>query len=210
MRRKLKINILAFIITVMIITAVTFLLVEKNIGPTLLAIAEARARLIATESINDAINKKVARNTQYKDLITIHKNNNGEVSLIQINTIEINRLRSDATQYVTESLKKITMGGVSIPLGQVTGSQILANFGPRITVSIIPVGTAEVDISEAFEEAGINQTRHKIFVDVKTWVKIVVPMVSSSVEVTSHIPIAETIIIGKVPNTILDFKWPQN
>lgn len=194
----------------MIITVLTFLLVERNIGPTLMAIAEARARLIATESINDAINKKIARNTQYKDLITIHKNNNGEVSLIQINTIEINRLRSDATQFVTESLRKIAMDEIAIPLGQVTGSQILANFGPKITVSIIPVGTVEVDVSEAFEEAGINQTRHKIFVDVKTWVKIVVPMVSSSVEVSSHIPIAETIIIGNVPNTILDFNWPKN
>lgn len=182
-----------------------FLAIEKNIAPTVLAIAEARARLIATEAINDAINKKIAHNIQYKDLVTIHKTNMGEVALIQVNTVEINRLESEAALYVSDSLRKITMAGISIPVGQVTGSQILASFGPRIKVDLIPVGTVEVDVSEAFEEAGINQTRHKIFLDIKTTVKVVVPMVSANAQVVSNIPITETIIVGKVPNTILDF-----
>lgn len=204
--RSIKITFLSMVITLLLLTALLFFAIEKNIAPTVMAIAEARARLIATEAINDAINKKIARNIQYKDLVTIHKTTMGEVALIQINTVEINRLESEAALYVSDSLRKITMGGISVPLGQVTGSQILANFGPKIKVNIIPVGTVEVDISEAFEEAGINQTRHKIFMSVKTSVKIVVPMVSSSVQVSTHIPIAETIIVGKVPNTILDLK----
>lgn len=205
-RRSLKTNITAFFITFVLIVFILFIIIERNISPTLLAIAEARARLIATEAINEAIKNKIANNVSYKDMITIHKNINGEVTLIQINAVEVNRIESETALYISQALRKITMGGIAIPLGQVTGSQILANFGPRIKVSIIPVGTVEVDISEAFEEAGINQTRHKIFLDIKTWVKIVVPMVSSNVQVATHIPIAETIIVGNVPNVILEFE----
>ncbi len=205
-RRNLKTNITAFFITFALIVFILFIIIEKNISPTLLAIAEARARLIATEAINEAIKNKVANNISYKDMITIHKNVNGEVTLIQINAMEVNRIESETALYISQTLRKITMGGIAIPLGQVTGSQILANFGPKIKVSIIPVGTVEVDISEAFEEAGINQTRHKIFLAIKTWVKIVVPMVSSNVQVATHIPIAETIIVGNVPDVILEFE----
>ncbi len=205
-RRNLKTNITAFFITFALIVFILFIIIEKNISPTLLAIAEARARLIATEAINEAIKNKVANNISYKDMITIHKNVNGEVTLIQINAMEVNRIESETALYISQTLRKITMGGIAIPLGQVTGSQILANFGPKIKVSIIPVGTVEVDISEAFEEAGINQTQHKIFLAIKTWVKIVVPMVSSNVQVATHIPIAETIIVGNVPDVILEFE----
>jgi len=205
-RRNLKTNITAFFITFVLVVFILFIIIERNISPTLLAIAEARARLIATEAINEAIKNKIANNVSYKDMITIHKNINGEVTLIQINAVEVNRIESETALYISQALRKITMGGIAIPLGQVTGSQILANFGPRIKVSIIPVGTVEVDISEAFEEAGINQTRHKIFLAIKTWVKIVVPMVSSNVQVSTHIPIAETIIVGNVPNVILEFE----
>ena len=73
-----------------------------------------------------------------------------------------------------------------------------------ISASILPVGAVEVNVVEAFEEAGINQTRHKIFIDVKTWMKIAVPLVSSSIEVSTQIPVTETIIIGNVPSTIIN------
>ncbi|QSQ09962.1 Sporulation protein YunB [Koleobacter methoxysyntrophicus] len=204
LKKQTKLLFLSLIITVMILLFILFYLIEKNLGPTLLAIAEARARIIATETINDAINKKIARNVQYKDLISVHKSIKGEVALIQINITEINRLKSETALYVADSLKEITMNEIGIPIGQITGSNILANFGPSIKFSILPVGTVEVDISEAFEEAGINQTRHKVFIDVKTWVRIAVPLVSSSIQVSTHIPIAETIIVGNVPETILN------
>lgn len=207
--RSFKINALAFIITFSLIVFMMFIVVERNISPTLLAIAEARARLIATEAINKAVKNKIAKNISYKDMITIHKNMNGEVTLIQVNAMEVNRIESETALYVAESLREISMGGISIPLGQVTGSQILANLGPKIKVSLVPVGTVEVDISESFEEAGINQTRHKVFLDITTWVKIVVPMVSSDVQVATNIPIAETIIVGDVPDVILNMDRPR-
>lgn len=188
------------------ILPILFAFTERQIAPSVLAIAEARARIIATEAINKAVKERITKNIKYTDLIAIHKDVTGQVTLIQINTIEINRIETETSLEVVKTLKEISMEKIKIPLGLITGSKILSNMGPSINVSLYPVGTAYVDTSEAFEEAGINQTRHKILLDITAQVRIVQPLLSSRVEIKTSIPIAETIIIGSVPQTILDFK----
>jgi sporulation protein YunB len=184
-----------------------FRFIEHQISPSVFAITEAKARILATEAINKAVKEKITKNIQYKDLITIHKNTSGQVTLIQVNTIEINRLETETTLEVIQTLKEITMGGIQIPLGMITGSKILANFGPMIKISLYPVGTVQVDTKEAFEEAGINQTRHRILLEITAEIKVVQPLLTSSnMKIKTDVPIAETIIIGNVPQAILDFK----
>ncbi|MCG0274536.1 MAG: sporulation protein YunB [Thermosediminibacteraceae bacterium] len=200
------INIYTLLISIVIIAFLMFIFIERQIAPSILAIAEARARIIATEAINRAVKEKITKNVQYKDLITIHKDVNGQITLIQINTIEINRIETETSLEVLRTLKEISIDKIRIPLGLATGSKILSNMGPAISVSLYPVGAAQVDTSEAFEEAGINQTRHKILLDITAQVKIVQPLLSSNVEIKTRVPIAETIIVGNVPETILDFK----
>ncbi|MCF6097024.1 sporulation protein YunB [Thermovorax subterraneus] len=205
-RHPIKLNVYMLIILIVILNFIIFAFIERQIAPSLLAIAEARARIIATEAINKAVKERITKNIKYTDLIAIHKDVNGQVTLIQINTIEINRIETETSLEVVKTLKEISMENIKIPLGLITGSKILSNMGPLISVSLYPVGTAYVDTSEAFEEAGINQTRHKILLDITAQVKIVQPLLSSKVEIKTSVPIAETIIIGTVPQTILDFK----
>ncbi|HHW04125.1 MAG TPA: sporulation protein YunB [Thermoanaerobacterales bacterium] len=200
------INIPIVLIILAFISLIVFVFIEKQLSPTIFAIAEARARILATEAINKAVNEKISSNVQYKDLITIHKNASGQISLIQVNTIEINRLETETTLEVVKTLQDITMERIKIPLGMITGSKILANFGPTIKVSLYPVGTVYVNTIEAFEEAGINQTRHRIMLDINAEIKIVQPFLSSIMLVKTDVPIAETIIVGNVPQAILDFK----
>jgi sporulation protein YunB len=183
-----------------------FIFIERQLSPSIFAIAEARARILATEAINMAVKDKITKDVQYKDLITIHKNASGQITLIQINTIEINRLETETSLEVVKTLQEITMDGIKIPLGMITGSKILANFGPSIKISLYPVGTVYVNTTEAFEEAGINQTRHRIMLDINAEIKIVQPFLSSNMVVKTDVPIAETIIVGNVPQAILDFK----
>lgn len=201
-----KINLYTAIILFVIIVFILLAFVERQIAPSILAIAEARARILATEAINKAVKERITKNIKYTDLIAIHKDVNGQVTLIQINTIEINRIETETSLEVVKTLKEVSMERIKIPLGLVTGSKILSNMGPFINVSLYPVGTAYVDTSEAFEEAGINQTRHKILLDITAQVRIVQPLLSSNIEIKTSVPIAETIIVGTVPQTILDFK----
>lgn len=173
-----------------------------------MAIAEARATLIATQAINNVINNRVSLTIDPKTLLNVTLDERGRVVLIQPNTMEFNRLGADTTIKVQEALKEITEEKIRIPIGQVLGSQFLASMGPKITVTIIPVGTVQVKVIDKFEQAGINQTRHMVYLVATTQVRIVVPLVSQSVRVNTQVPIAEYVIVGEVPNTYVQFPFP--
>jgi len=176
--------------------------------PTLMAIAEARATVIATQSINNVINEKVSQSIDPQSLVNIKLDNRGRVVFIQPNTLEFNKLAADTTIKVQDALRAISDEKISIPIGQVLGSQLLASLGPKIVVTIIPVGTVQVKVVDKFEQAGINQTRHMIYLFATTSIRIVVPLVSSTVSVNTQVPIAEYVVVGEVPSTYVQFPFP--
>ena len=212
MLRRLRLNprLIIFIILIVIILLFIqiFLFVESNLRPTLLAIAEARAKIIAFDAINQAINEKVAQEIRYNDLIEVEKDRDGKIAMTQINTMEVNRIQAETVRRVQGTLQNIEGEIVRIPIGQVLGSQILAYYGPKVPVTLIPIGTVHVDISHSFSEAGINQTRHKIYLEVFADVQFVVPFISAEREVKTAIPIADTIYMGDVPDTVIDLPFP--
>lgn len=185
-----------------------FYMMESHLKPTLLAIAEARATAIATTTINNVINEEISTGTDYQSLLSVKVDDRGRVVLMQPNTVEFNRLASHVTIKVQEKLRLISEEKIRIPFGQVLGSQILASYGPKITVTVIPIGTVQVKVMDTFEQAGINQTKHEIYIVANTQVRIVVPLVSKSVEVITRVPISEYVVIGEVPNTYVQFPFP--
>lgn len=196
-RRRFMVSLVAvFLVAVF---ALGFFIVDRRIRPTLLKMAEARARQIATQAINEAINGKVAINIKYEDLIAFRTDARGKVVLLQLNTGEINRISSEVTVRVQDLLRQVFQERIRIPLGQALGSQILAGLGPRLTIHVQPVGTVQSVILSKFEQAGINQTRHRVYMEVTAVVRIVVPLVSSDVTVRSEVPITEAVYMGEVP-----------
>ncbi|HHU52364.1 MAG TPA: sporulation protein YunB [Firmicutes bacterium] len=193
--KKPSVKLLCFLALV----AIGFYYADVRLRPTLKGMAEARARVVATNSINRAIREQVVANIHYEDLIFVKVDNRGRVVLMQPNTGEINRLASDATITVQELLKQISREKIGIPLGQLFGAQLLAGLGPDLPVRIVPVGTVESRVFDLFEEAGINQTRHKIYLEVKTKVRVLVPLLLSNVEVKVEVPLTEAVIMGEVP-----------
>lgn len=185
-----------------------FWIVESNLKPTLLTIAEARATLIATQTINNVINEKISTIIDPQSLITVRVDDHGKVVLIQPNAMEFNKLAADTTIKVQDGLRAITDEKIYIPIGQVVGSQLIASWGPNIVVTIIPVGTVQVNVVDKFEQAGINQTRHMVYLMATTTVRIVIPLVSKSVSVNTQVPIAEYVVVGEVPNTYVQFPFP--
>ncbi len=185
-----------------------FWTVETHLKPTVLAIAEAKAVQVATQTINNVINEKVSQHIDPQALVNVKLDSRGRVVFIQPNTLEFNRLAADTTIKVQDALKQITTEKVYIPVGQVFGSQLLASLGPPIVVTIIPIGTVQVKVVDKFEQAGINQTRHMIYLFATTRVRIVVPLVSSTVGVNTQVPIAEYVVVGEVPSTYVQFPFP--
>ncbi len=187
---------LSFVLLI-IISIYSYYIVEKNIRPTILAMSEINARLIATQAINEAVRSKIITDS-FNQLIDYKTDNNGRISLIQANSAQMTKLAAETSIEILNEIKKIGITDLKIPMSSIFGSQLFANTGPVIGVNIRPAGSVNVDFFTDFEEAGINQTRLKIYLTVKTDVQIVVPLGSNKIDVTTHIPVSETIIVSEV------------
>lgn len=206
-RRRISSSILlAIVICIIFVTG--FWMVEAHLKPTLLVIAETKATFIATQSINQVINDRVNLDINPQTLMNVTLDSRGRVVLIQPNTMEFNRIAADTTIKVQDILKGIGEEKIDIPMGQILGSQLLASIGPNITVTVIPIGTVQVKVIDKFEQAGINQTRHMIYLIATTQIRIVVPLVSKSISVDTQMPIAEYVVVGDVPSTYVQFPFP--
>ncbi|HYE83674.1 MAG TPA: sporulation protein YunB, partial [Clostridia bacterium] len=182
------------IVLLFIMLVYSYYILERNIKPTILAMSEINARLIATQAINEAVRSKIGVNS-FDNLVDFKTDNSGRVSLIQANTVQMNKLASETSIEILKEISEIGITDLKIPISSILGSQIFANTGPRISVDIQPAGTVNVDFYTDFAEAGINQTRLKIYLMVRTDVQIIVPLASNKIDVTTHIPISETIIV---------------
>lgn len=176
-----------------------FTFVEVRLKPTLLQLAEARARAVATTAVNMALSETSALDIKYEDLMDWKTDSQGNIVAVQPNTGEINRIAASTTTRVQAALRDIKSVRISVPIGQVFGSAILANLGPWLTVSVVPIGVVSTSVTDQFETAGINQLRHRVYLEIEASVKILVPLVSSNLTVTTSMPIAESIILGDVP-----------
>ena len=106
---------------------------------------------------------------------------------------------------ILERLSEVSSSELSIPVGTLTGSSLLAGRGPSIHVRMQAVGSAKASLRNAFTSAGINQTRHQVLLDVSVTMSILLPGFITDAQVTSEIAVAETVIVGGVPNTYTYF-----
>ncbi len=193
---------LIWIIALLILGIYVFKYIDRNIKPTVIAISEVRARSVTTQAINDTIKNKIKRDINYNDLIFVKYDNEGRVTLMQANTILMNSIASEVAIEVQEQLMKMSQSNIKVPLSNAFDTQII-NL-PSINVRIIPQGSVSVDFATEFESSGINQTRHRIYIIVVTDIKMIVPLVSENLRITTNIPIAETIIVGDVPEQYIN------
>lgn len=199
-KRKIAFGLLVAIFVLIIYGVIVF---DKNIKPTILALSEVKARMIATQAINDGVKSKIKDDIKYQDLIFVRTDNEGKITMMQANTVLMNSIASDVALEIQDKMRKISNNSIVVPIGNAFDSQLLAQYGPKINMDIVPQGTVTVDFATEFKESGINQTIHKVFLIINTNVKIIVPLASDTVNVTATVPIAETIIVGDVPQNYI-------
>lgn len=174
---------------------------DKTIMPTVMAVADAEMRAKAIEIVNRAIINEYSNQFNYDQIIKVDKDSEGNIVMLKADTLKMNKIACDVALESQKELKKLGEVGIKIPIGYISRNNILSYYGPSITIKMQPIGHVETKYSSEFESAGINQTRHKIYVKVKTTVRVIIPLKSNDIEVTNEVPIAETIVIGKTPNT---------
>lgn len=191
--------LLQFLMALVLVGGTAFVVIDRRIRPTLIELSKARARALAVRTINQVVRDKAGRGLHYEDLYAVRTDSRGKVVLMQPNTGEINRVAAEMTEGIQESFRRLPLERIGIPLGQVLGSQLLAAVGPTLTVRVLPIGTVEANLLDRFEQAGINQTRHTLYVEVRATVKVVVPFLAAEAEVRTEVPVSESIILGEVP-----------
>lgn len=191
------------IVVIIVFIIYGFIIVDRNIRPTIMAISQVKAKMVATQAINDAVKEKIGKEIQYRDLIFLKYDNEGKLRLMQANTILMTNIASDVALAVQDEIRQIGIKQVKIPLGNAIDSQILSQYGPKINMEMVPQGSVTVDFATEFEESGINQTIHRVFLIIKADVRIIVPLASDTASITTTIPIAETVIVGEVPESYI-------
>lgn len=191
---------LLFILLLMLIIYIFYKL-DRDLKPIMMALCDAQARIIATETVSETIKEEFATKISYDDIMNIKTDREGNIVMIQANTVELNRIGSDIALSVQKKIEDIGGRGVKIPLGTLVQNDLFAYYGPKITFKMQPVGSVVTSYRSQFQAAGINQTRHIVYLDITTSIQVVIPLARNIINVTSNIPIAESIIVGKVPNT---------
>jgi sporulation protein YunB len=198
------------VLTILVcIIMMLYYIIDKNLKPIIMVMSENKARIIATQAINEAANRKIAKD-DYKDLVTVMIDKDGKVTMLKIDPILMNKLATETTLAIQEELNGIDSKSLKIPFANIFGSQLLANTGPSINVRIQPIGSVKVDYKSAVEAAGINMARHNIYLYVETNIRIIAPFIRNDVGVATHVPISETIIVGEVPESYINVPKDNN
>jgi sporulation protein YunB len=200
-KNKVKARILLIISIIMVNITVSLYIFDKTIIPTVMAVADAEMRAKAIEVVNRAIINEYSNQFNYDEVIRVDKDSEGNIVMLKADTLKMNKIACDVALESQKELQKLGEVGIKVPIGYITRNNILSYYGPSITIKMQPLGHVETKYSSEFESAGINQTRHKIYVKVKTTVRVIIPLKSNDIQVSNEIPIAETIIVGKTPNT---------
>lgn len=174
-----------------------------NVTTILKSMAEATMRSITTVAVNDAIYYTLSDNLRYEDLVSIERDEGGNILAVSSNALQINRIARDAAYMSQENLDKMSEAGIEVPLGALTGVEALAGFGPKMNVKIIPISNVECKFVSEFEEAGINQTKHSIYLEIVADISIILPSGTSNFASLTQVLICESVLVGKVPDTYL-------
>ena len=172
---------------------------DGNLKPVVVSMAEAQCRALAVGVLNASIRTVLNSGIDYGDLMEVRFDDSGRVTMMQANTVRMNALSTSISKEALDGLQKLNVARIGIPLGSALGSKIFAGEGPRIPVKVYPVGAVNAGFSSEFETSGINQTRHKVFLQITTTVQIVIPTDARTVSVTESVLVAESIIVGQVP-----------
>ena len=165
-------------------------------------LAETQVKNSTSDLINDAIDEQiVSGNIQYDRIVYFEKDLDGQITALKTNMIEVNRLKTAILNLINDEILALDSEDLGIPIGSLILPEVFAGRGPDIPINIISIRNSEGAFSSHFTEAGINQTLQKIVMDVSVDVSILVLGKTASFTVSSQVVVAETVIVGKVPDT---------
>lgn len=204
-RKGIKRKFLAFFL-VFLVLLICFFYYNKVIYNNLYRINSAYAYKCSTMAVNEVILLSLSSNLKYKDIVFVEKNDNGDVSLITANTYKINLISQEIAKNSALTLENRLGVGTPIPLLAFSGVGAISGFGREVYIKTLNVSSVICKFNSKFTSMGINQTLHSIYVDVVCSVDINLPLKNDMVESVVTVLLAETVLLGKVPEAVINSK----
>ncbi|MGG1660518.1 sporulation protein YunB [Brevibacillus sp. NRS-1366] len=190
-------------LVIFLVMSIQFLVFLQNrLEPTLLILASQKAEQLAKEAITDAVTKRISQQgVDFNQIVKIEKNNEGQIQAYQFNFKEYARIVGETTSRVQNKLQEFETDKVdrTIPLGLATGNSFLAQMGPNLPVTFVPIGSVKTKLETELKEAGINMVLATVYIFVEVDLRIVIPFATEEQTITTKIPITHSLIIGDVP-----------
>lgn len=176
-----------------------------RICPIVTNIAKQRSMQIINLAMEEVIEEKIAQyGSEYEQYVNIEKGEDGQIRALYMNTREMNRIKSAISTGIQQKIESMGAVTIRVPLGAVLDTQVFAGVGPMIHINLVPIGYALVDFESDFTAAGINQTKHKIDVVIDASFGMILSTGNDNIEVKTSVPLAQTVIVGAVPDMFLN------
>ena len=195
-------QIFRLICLVVVICVVLFVIFRIRYRDVIRTLSQTQVRNSTSDLINDAIDRQIETgNIQYDRIVYFEKDLEGRITALKTNMSEVNRLKTDILNIINDEILTLDTSDIGIPLGSLFFPELLSGRGPVIPVSIISIRNSDASFESRFTEAGINQTLQQLTMTVSVDVAILVLGATELFTVTSQVVVAETIIVGQVPDT---------
>ena len=188
------------IIIILIIAFSTVKIVLDAILRIFDTLCKDKAKSIATIISNEEATNVMKEHT-YDELFTLEKDKDGNITMIKSNIIPINEIISDVAVKIQNTIDQRGRENIEIALGSFTGFKLLSGKGPGVPIKISSIGNVETDLRSEFSEKGINQTLHRVYLQVDCEVSILTPYNSITEKVSNQVLLIENVIVGKIPST---------
>lgn len=202
--RRLFQRIGVFLICVSLMLGVLFVLFRMRFSQAIADLSKTQVVNATSDLINDAIDAQIENgNIMYDRIVYFEKDLEGRITALKTNMSEVNRLKTDILNRINDEILALDSSQIGIPLGSLFLPEFFSGRGPAIPVQVLSIRNSDAAFFSDFMEAGINQTLQKLTMNVSVDVTILVLGKTASFTVSSQVVVAETVIVGHVPDTYL-------
>ena len=202
--RAIRQRLVRWICMLLAAALVLLALFRSRYTETICILAQTQVQNATSDLINDAIDRQIdSGNIQYDRIVYFEKDLEGRITALKTNMSEVNRLKTAILNIINDEILAMDTSHLGIPLGDLVLPEILSERGPEIPIRILSIRNSDGSFGSRFTEAGINQTLHQITMEVVVDVAILVLGQTEVFTVSSQVVVAETIIVGAVPDTLL-------
>ena len=197
-------KLLRLMIILLIIVIIGIVMFRVRFNDPIRALAQTQVTNTTSDLINDAIDRQIEDGTiQYDRMVYFEKDLDGRITALKTNMSEVNRLKTNILNLINDEILALSTDDLGVPLGNLFLPEFLSGRGPEIPVQILSIRNSDASFNSNFTQAGINQTLQQINMQVSVDVTVLVLGQTDSFTVNSQVIVAETIIVGDVPNTYL-------